>query len=90
MLNTVDKLREKPESYRMKIAFIVAAIIAGIIFIVWLSVVGLRFGQEAEVVRKQDSPSLVAGVKEGFSEVFEEGREQFDKSRRELEGIFQQ
>lgn len=90
MLNTVEKLREKPEAHRKRVAFIVAAIIAGIIFIVWLSVIGAKFGQSAEVVKEQEGASLVAGVKEGFSEVFEVGREQFDESRRELESIFQQ
>lgn len=89
MLKQIEKLREKPESYRTKVAFIISASIAGIIFIVWLSVVGVRLGGGEEIV-KDEGPSLVAGVKEGFSEVFEEGREQFDESRRELEGIFQQ
>lgn len=90
MLNTIEKLRKKPEPYRIKTAFIIAAIITGIIFLVWLSVVGLRFSQSAEVVREQDGPSLVAGVNSGFSEVFEKGRKQFDDSKKELENIFQQ
>jgi hypothetical protein len=90
MLNTIEKLREKPESYRMKIVFTIAASVAGVIFIVWLSVVGVRFGGGDERVVEQEGSSLVAGVKSGFSEVFESSREQFDESRRELEGIFQQ
>ena len=90
MLNTIEKLREKPEPYRMRVAFVVAASISGIIFVVWLSVVGVRFNGGDERISEQEGPSLVAGVKEGFSEVFESGREQFDDSRRELEDIFQQ
>lgn len=89
MLNTVERLREKPEAHRKRVAFMVSVIITGIIFIVWLSVIGTKFGQSAGVVKEQDGASLVAGVKSGFSEVFEEGREKFDESRRELESIFQ-
>jgi hypothetical protein len=90
MLNTIEKLREKPEAHRRRIAFVVSASIAGIIFVVWLSVVGVRFNSQENIISEKEGPSLVAGVKEGFSEVFESGREQFDDSRRELESIFQQ
>jgi hypothetical protein len=90
MLNTIEKLREKPEAHRRRVAFVVSATIAGIIFMAWLSVVGVRLGGDDMKVVEQDGSSLVAGVKSGFSDVFESGKEQFDESRRELEGIFQQ
>ncbi|HEY4502612.1 MAG TPA: hypothetical protein VJH21_02150 [Candidatus Paceibacterota bacterium] len=49
MLEFLDRLREKPESVRFKIVLITAAFITGIIFIVWLSVVSLRFSDNNNV-----------------------------------------
>lgn len=89
MLNTIEKIREKPEAHRKRIVFLISTTIAGIIFIVWLSVVGARFNNQEEVVKEDKGPSLVAGVKEGFSEVFESGKEQFEESRREFENLLQ-
>ena len=39
MFNTLEKLRQKPESVKKQIAFAVALSFAGIIFLVWLTVV---------------------------------------------------
>ena len=39
MFNALEKLRQKPESVKKQIAFAVALSFAGIIFLVWLTVV---------------------------------------------------
>ena len=74
----------------MRIAFIVATSIVGIIFLVWLSVLGVRFGNIEEKVSETEGSSLYAEVSTGFSEVFETGKKQINETRQELEIIFQQ
>ena len=64
-----------------------SASIAGIIFIVWLSVVGVRFNSQENIVSEQEGPSLVADVKTGFSKIFEEGKARIDSNKEELKFI---
>lgn len=90
MLNTIEKLREKPEAYRMKVALIVAASIAGIIFMVWISVLGVRFSNSEERISEQKASSLIGDVRGEFSEVFETGKERFEETKREIEDMLQQ
>ena len=82
MFDKLERLREKPEAYRMKIAFITAASIAGVIFLIWLSVIGVRFNNKAEISRENE---LFAEVKQGFSGVFKTGKSQFDEVKRKID-----
>jgi len=60
MFETIEKLREKPESSKKKIAFLTAFFVAGIIFVVWLSVVypdlKMKNSKEKEVLKTEPSP----------------------------------
>jgi len=90
VLNTIERLREKPEAYRKRIAFIVATSIAGVIFLIWLSVLGVRLGSDKKAVKEEEKAGLFAEVKQGFSGIFETGKEHFDNTKSELEDIFPQ
>lgn len=67
MFDKIDKLRKKPESYRKKIAFIISASITGIIFLIWLSTLGVRFNDIGGEISTQEEKSMLAEVKEGFA-----------------------
>lgn len=89
MFRTIEKMREKPEKYRMRVAFIISASIAGIIFLVWLSVLGVRFENSDNTADKEFAEPALAEFKERFSGVFEEGKSQLEEAREELENIVQ-
>src|SRR3989338_6638030 len=43
MFDKLEKLRKESENYRRRVALIISASIVGIIFLVWLSVLSVRF-----------------------------------------------
>lgn len=90
MLNTIEKLRKRPEAYRKRVAFTISAIVSGIIFLVWLSALEVRFGNMNEDVSRQNESSLYKEVKEGLSGVFETGRIRTNEIKKEFETVFQQ
>lgn len=90
MLNIIEKLREKPKAYRIRVAFTFAAVVSGIIFLVWLSALGVRFGNMNEDVSRQNESSLYKEVKEGLSGTFETGRTRINETKKELETVFHQ
>lgn len=69
MFDKIDKLRKKPEPYRKKIAFIASVFITGIIFLIWLSTLGVRFNDIGGEISTQEEKSMLAEVKEGFSKI---------------------
>ncbi|HJL55805.1 MAG TPA: hypothetical protein QF620_00345 [Candidatus Paceibacterota bacterium] len=89
MLNTIERLREKPRKYRMRVAFIVSASIAGVIFLVWLSILGVRFKNNDNTAGVENSEPVFAEFRERFSGVYEEGKSQFEEVKEELENIVQ-
>lgn len=60
MFQTIEKLRAKPEGSKKKIAFLLAFLFSGIIFVVWLSVIFPDFKnkklKESEIVNTGPSP----------------------------------
>ncbi len=78
MFETIEKLRNKPERKKKQIAFTIAFSIAGLIFVVWLSVIYPDFrkteAQEEEASKLQPSPLSVFGdsVSSGFNAIEDE------------------
>lgn len=89
MEHFLEKLRNKPKKYRMRIALIISAGVAGIIFLVWLSVLGVRFKNNNDSGAVENSEPAFAEFKERFSGVYEEGKQQFEEAKEELENIVQ-
>ena len=87
MLNTIEKLRERPVAYRKRIAFIIAISITGIIFLVWLSVLGVRFDNNKSVIVEVENDGFLEEAQKEFSGVFENGVEQFSNVKKELENL---
>ena len=87
MLNTIERLREKPRKYRMRVAFIVSASIAGVIFLV--SILEVRFKNNDNTAGVENSEPVFAEFRERFSGVYEEGKSQFEEVKEELENIVQ-
>lgn len=90
MLKTIEKLREKPEAYRKRIAFIIAISIAGIIFLIWLSVLGVKFRNSETIVSDVKKESLFAEAQKGFSEILATGNTHFDEVKKGIESAIQQ
>jgi len=79
LLDWLDQLREKPESVRFRVAILIAFVSTFIIFLVWLSVLFLRFDEKkvnVEVTATEiQSPFLT--FKNGMSRTLEDGRNLF-------------
>lgn len=77
MFNYLEKLRQKPERSKNRFAFLSAFSFAGIIFVIWLSVVYPNFTEqkkrEDKVRSLEQSPlsSFFENVSVGFGEVGE-------------------
>lgn len=73
MFDKIDKLRKKPESYKKKVVFMISIFITGIIFLIWISTLGVRFNNiENEISKqKEESKSMSAEVKESFSNLLD-------------------
>ncbi|MBL7045076.1 MAG: hypothetical protein ISR98_00540 [Parcubacteria group bacterium] len=89
MLKQIEKLREKPEAYRRRVAFIISASVAGVIFLVWLSVLGVRLSNDKDIASDQES-GLFEDASQEFAGVFEAGRQRFNDTKKELESAFAQ
>ncbi|MBI4155768.1 MAG: hypothetical protein HY507_00870 [Candidatus Zambryskibacteria bacterium] len=82
MFDFLEKLRSKPEKVKKQIAFFVSIFLAGIIFVVWLSVIYPDFRQSQKQKQKVEnltpSPfstfttqlsSGISSISEKFSEI---------------------
>ena len=49
MFDYIEKLRQKPEHIKKQIAFLISLLFAGIIFIVWLTVIMPGFEQQKQI-----------------------------------------
>ena len=82
MLDFLDRLRAKSKGERKTVAFVVAAVVTGIIFIIWLSIIfsGAALSTGGRV--SEDSESGIdtfSSLEENITELFKEAREQFDE-----------
>ncbi|MDP6388030.1 MAG: hypothetical protein QGG63_02040 [Candidatus Pacebacteria bacterium] len=89
MENFLNKLRQKPEAYRMRIAFTISASVAGIIFLVWLSVLGVKFKNNESTATAENSEPAFAEFREEFAGAYEMGKAQFKEAEEELKNIVQ-
>lgn len=75
MFNLIEKLRQKPERAKKRIAFLIAGSFSAVIGFVWLSVIypDLRFvenqKQSASVNQTSPTSSFFENILEGFSGV---------------------
>lgn len=78
MFQLIEKLRQKPERKKKQIAFFTALSVAGIIFVVWLSVIypDIKSKKDQENMVKKLEPSAAqsfgATILGGFSAVGEQ------------------
>ena len=79
MFNFLEKLRQKPPHIRKQIAFLVAFSIAGIIFVIWLSVIYPDFRQKQDQEEKisQLEPSPVSSFGQTLTSGISAIKEQF-------------
>lgn len=68
MFNLLEKIRQKPESAKKRIAFLTAFFISGIIFVVWLSIIypDARQGQIRNETVSKLEPSPVGTFVDTF------------------------
>jgi len=55
----LEKLREKPENFRKKIAFAAVFIITAVIFFFWLAAFDFRFQSSSEEIKQIEKPAAV-------------------------------
>lgn len=79
MLDFLDRLREKPEGYRLRVTLLVSVGITAVIFVAWIfSFIGSAPVPERDV-RVVEETSPFNSIQEGFSDLVKESAEQFQK-----------
>jgi len=76
-LDLLDKLREKPESVRFRIALFSAGAITAVIVLVWFSVVALQFG-DSSVQTEESTQSIFGTIATPFVNVLKTGGDKFN------------
>ncbi len=81
MFSFIEKLRQKPDRTKKQIAFLTALFLAGLIFVVWLSVILPDFqrGQKREEAVSKLEPSPIEAFGETIGAGFSSIGEQFGK-----------
>ena len=86
MFDFIEKLRQKPDRTKKQIAFLVSLLLAGIIFVIWLSVIYPDFSQtqaKETAVSKQE-PSPLSNFSDTFSSGISAIGDQFNKIKESL------
>ncbi len=88
MLDLIERLREKPEKTKKKIAFLTSFLFAGLIFVVWLTVIYPDVLDREKKIRKPNTTEVTptSAIKENISSGFTEMGGQFTK----LKGMMQE
>ncbi len=89
MFDLIEKIRNKPERAKKRIAFLTALSFSSVIAVIWLSVIypDLRFvenqKQSAAAVESGPTESFFRNIKEGFSGA----KQQIDNIKESISGI---
>lgn len=92
MFDYLDRLRARPELYRLRVAIVTAGVITTVIFLVWATTLSVRlFGIEETTSATREEPSPLAtfqeqlgAATEGLINQFESLRESFGSIEYEL------
>ncbi len=89
MFEYLEKLRAKPPKAKKRIAFLVSFSLAGIIFILWLSVIYPDFRQRQSQIESagNSDPSPLSHFGEVFSNSFYSIGESFSKIKESLSSL---
>jgi amino acid permease len=86
----IEKLRKKPEAARNRIAILTAAAITVIIFLVWLSVLGVRVDNtEENTANAGDSASPISILGDNIADIIENVKSQINALKEGIENIIQ-
>lgn len=84
MLDFIDRLREKSESYRLRVALITASALTSILFIAWIF---SFIGSSPEIVkeaRPQAEPSIFSTLRGGFNDVLRDSSKQLQQLKEDF------
>lgn len=81
MFDFIDRVRAKPESYRVWVAIVTAVVITFCIVGLWLLTLDFDTSGKAPVARGQGGTSPFATIQSGFTQFLDEGAAQFDAFR---------
>ena len=89
MFEFIEKLRQKPDRTKKQIAFLSALFLAGLIFVVWLSVIYPDFkrGQQKEDAVSKLEPSPLSTFGETISTGISAMGDQFSKLKESISSI---
>jgi hypothetical protein len=89
MFEYLEKLRAKPPKTKKKVAFLVSFSLAGIIFVVWLTIIFPDFKQTQDKIDNGSSTSTspFSHFKEMFSNSFYEASDNFKNAKETVSSI---
>jgi hypothetical protein len=91
MFEFLEKLRQKPENVKKRIAFLTAFSFAGIIFVVWLSIVypDLKNSNPDKNSSKESEPTPLSALGENISAGFSSISGEFGEIKNMIGGFVQ-
>ncbi|HEY4509118.1 MAG TPA: hypothetical protein VJC13_02445 [Candidatus Paceibacterota bacterium] len=89
MFPLIEKLRQKPSRTKKQIAFVVSFLLAGVIFVIWLSIIYPDFSQRQakEISASKLEPSPISNFGETFSSGLSAIGAQFSKIKESLSSL---
>jgi len=89
MLDFLERMRQKPEAVRVRFVFIISVSVTGIIFLVWLTVMGVRFsdvsGPDSKTPRSSDT--TIEEIDNTVKNAIEKSRSEYEAFQHELQSI---
>lgn len=84
MFYFIEKLRDKPEAYRVRVVFIGATVVTGTIFLIWLFATIFLFKNDPIDIPRSKNPSFFSEMSTQFSIILDTGKAKINDIRNSI------
>ena len=81
MFNFIDRLREKPEDYRVRFVILSATVVTGIILFLYVSIQFVKIDNSTKKVAEEEIKSPFSSIRSGATGFLKEGKSKIDELR---------
>ena len=81
MFDFIDRLREKPEEYRVRFVILSSVVVTGIIFFTYVSIQFIRIDNSSNIVAEEKIKSPFSSIRSGVTGFLKEGKGRIDELR---------
>ena len=90
MFNFIDRLREKPEAYRVRFVILSAVVVTGIILFLHVSIQLIKIDDSTKKVAEEEIKSPFSSIRSGATGFLKEGKSKIDELRGVAKPLFEQ